>query len=377
MKYINKKRLVRTFCELAKIKSPSGNEQEITAFIMKEYADLADCCQDGYGNIIMKAGGSGKPLILCAHLDTVPVASEASIVPIIEKDRVASNGKTVLGADNKDSVAAILEMLRVIKERKLKHRAIEIVLTREEEAISKGVQNLDLSLLSGKECVIADFPAPFGTIVKSAPYCFKFETKITGKRCHVKEPEEGVNASLILARSITRLPLGRVNKLTTSNIAYSFSGLKGIVDQKNLAELKKENRNSVPDFAAVFGEVRGADLKAVEKTLQDIKKIFLQDASILGGRARTNIKKLAGGYLFEKDLPLIKHIERIFLTQGIEPNFEDSIGGSDANILNNRGIVSICISAAHKNQHQLSEYLVIDDLVKLTDFYLRLVTEER
>ncbi|MFH1367307.1 MAG: M20/M25/M40 family metallo-hydrolase [Patescibacteria group bacterium] len=344
---------------------------------MKECSALADCRQDDYDNIIMKIEGSGKPLILCAHLDTVPVASETSIVPVIEKDRVASNGKTVLGADNKDSIAAILEILRIIKERKFRHRALEIVFTREEEAISKGAQNLDLSLLSGKECIIADFPAPFGTIVTSAPYCFKFETKITGKRCHVKEPEEGVNASLILARAIARLPLGRVNKLTTSNIAYSFSGLKGIVDQKNLAELKKEDRNSVPDFAAVFGEVRGADLKAVEKALQDIKKVFSQDASILGGRARTDIKKLAGGYLFEKDLPLIKHIERIFLTQGIKPNFEGSIGGSDANILNNRGITSVCISAAHKNQHKLSEYLVIDDLVKLTDFYLRLVTEKR
>jgi len=373
IKKYNQKRLNSLFCKLAKIPSPSGYEQEISDFLISELKKIeVPAKKDSYGNIVARIKGHGRALIFCAHMDTTNNDQQISVKPVVSKNTIINKTSVTLGADNKDAVAAILETLTIIKERKLKHRTLEIIFTKEEEAISKGAKNLDLSLISGKECIVADSAGPFGKIIMSAPYCFEFEVKITGKKCHVKEPEKGVNASLIAARVIARLPLGRIDKLTTCNVAYSFSGLKGVYEQKNLSELKDENSNSVPDFAVVLGEVRGADLKIVQKTLKEIEKIFSSETKNLKGKMEMIVTKLADGYLFKKDHLLIKQIGQIFREQGVKPKFINSVSGSDANILNGRGIISVCISSAYYEQHKNSEYLGLSDLYLLTDFFLKM-----
>lgn len=202
---INQERLIKTFCELAKIKSPSGKE----AVIARKIELILKSCglsvkRDTYGNIVAKLSGQGKPLILCAHMDTVAIGAGKKIRLIVGKGKISSDGTTILGADNKDSVAAILETLKILKEKQLPHRPLEIVFTRAEEAISRGAKNFDFSLLKGIECIISDFAHPYGAIVQSAPGLYQFEVWIKGKRCHVKEPEKGVNAILVAADAIKK-----------------------------------------------------------------------------------------------------------------------------------------------------------------------------
>jgi tripeptide aminopeptidase len=371
-----KKRILNFFISLVKIKSSSGQEKNIATFLIKKLKSLGCITRkDKYGNIIARINGIGLPLVICAHMDTV--AAGGKIKPVFKKNKVVSNNGTMLGADSKDSIAAILEMLTIIKEKRLKHRTIEIIFTKEEETISLGVKNLDLSLFSGKECVIADSPGPFGTIILSAPFCFKFDIKIEGRRCHVKEPEKGVNVATIVAEAISSMPLGRIDKFTTSNIAFQFLGLRGLIDEtdKTVDGFVKENRNSVPDLGMVFGEVRGAKINKVKKVLREIETAFRKAAVHYGGKILFKVEKLADGYIFDRKDSLVSVVKNIFKEQGVEPKFLNSTGGSDANILNARGIHTVVISSAYQNNHQSSEFLMIDDLVKLADFYLRLATD--
>lgn len=261
MKLINKKRLIDLFCELVKVPSPSGREKIISIFLTKKLKELGLRVQkDSYGNVIAKLNGIGKPIVLCAHMDTVAIGGER-VNPIVLGNRITSDGTTILGADNKDSIAAILEALEIARENNLSHRPVEVVLTCQEEDISKGARELDFSLISGKECVISDQAAPYGTVTVSAPYCYGFDVEIQGRRCHVKEPENGINATLILSMAITGIPLGRIDNLTTSNVAYVVSGLKGVVDVCRDADFSKEGRNNIPDLAFAYGEVRGGLMK--------------------------------------------------------------------------------------------------------------------
>src|SRR5207247_9580757 len=61
------------------------------------------------GNVYcrLEATEGGKPIFLCAHLDTVP--PEGPIEPVIEDGVVRNAAGTILGADNKSAVAAMLE----------------------------------------------------------------------------------------------------------------------------------------------------------------------------------------------------------------------------------------------------------------------------
>ena len=104
---INKQRLINTFCDLVKIDSPSGEEDEIASFLSKKLTELGfNIFTDNYGNIIAKQG-EGNTLMLSAHMDTVEPGR--NIQPIVDKDLIKSKEKTILGGDCKAGIAAILE----------------------------------------------------------------------------------------------------------------------------------------------------------------------------------------------------------------------------------------------------------------------------
>ncbi|OGI16516.1 MAG: hypothetical protein A3J63_02240 [Candidatus Moranbacteria bacterium RIFCSPHIGHO2_02_FULL_40_12b] len=378
MEHINKKRLIETFKELASIPSPSGQEEKIAQVLTEKLEKLDLVVQkDAYGNLVAKLDGEGESIMLCAHMDTVAVGGDVINVVDEDKGEIKSDGTTILGADNKDSIAAIIEMLAVIKGNNLTHRPVEIVLTREEEIISKGAKNLDFSLVSGKECIISDQAESYGTITLSAPYNYKFNIIISGKRCHSKEPEKGVDVIKILARAIEveNMPLGRIDDNTTSNIAYQYSGLSGEVNGEGVtvADIISKGRNSIPDLGVVHGEVRSLEKSSLESILKAIENAFANAADYFGGKINFTVEKLADGYVYNKSDPFVLMIVSIFKEQGIEVKFFHSIGGSDANLLMEYGIRAIVISSAHRNNHQKSEYLIVDDLVKLADFYIKLV----
>lgn len=380
MKHINKRRLIEIFVELARIPSPSGKEKRIASVLVRKMKSLGlSVKRDGYGNLIAKLAGKGEPIMLCAHMDTVAVGKDVINVEVDEEGGIIrSDGTTILGADNKDAVSAILEMLEVVKENNLAHRYLEIIFTREEEAISKGARNLDLSLISGKECFISDQAEAYGAITVTAPYLYAFNVEIHGVKCHVKEPEKGINAVRIMASAISHseMPIGRIDRLTTVNIGSVVAGLKSVIDEpeKAISDLRQAGRNSVPDLAHVYGEVRGADEKKVCEVLGNIEKIFTTVGKSFNGNIIFSVEKKADGYIFEKDDPLVARVASIFTDQQVKVEYFDSVGGSDANILEKRGIHSVVFSSAHRNNHQTDEYLIIDSLVKLADFYVRLVS---
>ena len=251
MKYINKKRLIGHFIKLVKILSSSGQEDEIRQVLVETLTNLGlQIIGDDYGNIIARLPGEGESLILCAHMDTVAIGRGKKITPERKGDIITSDGSTILGADNKDAVSAIIESLLVIKENGLPHRAVEVVFTREEEAISKGAKNLDYSRLSGVDCIIADSDEPFGTIIYGAPFCDRFDIRVVGERAHSKDPQKGVDVVKIIGRAFTTMPLGHIDEFTSSNIAYQMSGLNGE------ALSREVNLGAIPELLSREGEIQ-------------------------------------------------------------------------------------------------------------------------
>lgn len=374
---VSRKRLIRNFCELAEIKSPSGQEEKLANHLITRLRKLGleSVIKDSYGNIIAKLKGKGKPLGLCAHMDTVPVAKQAKIIPIIKKGIITSRGKVILGADNKDYITAILETLIVLKKNKISSRPLEIVLTRQEEEISKGAKNLDYSLLSAKECLISDSSDPYGTIILSAPYCEKINVEVEGITGHVKNPEKCVNAIDIALKMISSIPIGRIDEFTTSNIAFISGGLKSKIDEIKFREIFNQSHNNVPDIAIFLGEIRGPKFKQFRKAVTTSKKICLAVGKMNNAKKVSfHSERLADGYFHNTNDLFVKKIASLLKQQNVKPVFIHTIGGSDANILNQKGIKTIVISSAHRDNHSIKERLIIDDLVKLADFILNLVS---
>ena len=104
---IKRKRLVKSFCDLVKIDSPSGQEDKIAEYLSEKLTQLGfEVDNDDYGNIVAKEEGN-NPLMLSAHMDTVEPGR--NINPKVEGDIIKSDGTTILGGDCKAGIAAILE----------------------------------------------------------------------------------------------------------------------------------------------------------------------------------------------------------------------------------------------------------------------------
>src|SRR5579884_3805805 len=129
---IRRERLVQTFLELVQIDSPSGQEAAVAHRLIALLRELgAEADTDAHGNVIASLAGEGEPPLPSAHLDTGPPGE--GIKPNVEGDTIRTDGTTVLGGDPKAGVTAILEGLRSLREDGVRHRAVQVALSRGEE----------------------------------------------------------------------------------------------------------------------------------------------------------------------------------------------------------------------------------------------------
>src|SRR5205809_7906713 len=95
------------------------------------------------GNIYVRLEptAAGTPLFFCAHLDTVP--PDGRLEPVVDDGVVRNAGGTILGADNKSAVVAMLEGARRVLAENRPHAGIELVFTAMEEIGLTGAHAFD------------------------------------------------------------------------------------------------------------------------------------------------------------------------------------------------------------------------------------------
>ncbi len=274
---IKKTRLLETFIDLLKINSPSFNEGGVAKYIAARFRkkNISIYRDQSYkkfggkcGNLYAKTNGkkNGVPLLFVSHMDTVVHTKGLKIVN--EGDLIRSNGKTILGADNKAGVAVMLELMEWIAKRR-DVGEVEFLFTAAEEPGLIGAKHFDVGRLSGEYAYVIDSNFPVGTIVTSSPSAAKITATIFGKSAHAgAEPEEGVSAIQIAAKAINRMRLGRIDHETTANIGVISGGTK---------------TNIVPAKAKIEGETRSFSEIKLEKQIAHMNECLEFSAQKLGG----------------------------------------------------------------------------------------------
>ena len=100
----------------------------------------------------------GTPIFFCAHLDTVP--PQGPLEPVVEDDVVRNAGGTILGADNKSAVVAMIEAARRIVEEGRPHAGVELLFTPKEEVGLLGAGAFDHTRLDAELGFVYDQAAP-------------------------------------------------------------------------------------------------------------------------------------------------------------------------------------------------------------------------
>jgi tripeptide aminopeptidase len=342
-------RLVQTFLELVAIDSPSGQEEAIGADLMVRCAALGgEVVRDEHGNVIARwPQGQGDWMLLSAHMDTV--GADAGIRPQIRDGIIYSDGTTILGGDDKSGVAAILEVIRSIREDKLSHPPLEVVISVGEEVGLRGAKLLDKSKLRSRHGYVLDSGGSIGTIILSAPSQDSLRVVVHGKKAHAgSEPENGINAIRVASEAIAAMPLGRIDKETTANIGVIEGGLA---------------TNIIPDVVHIRGEARSRDNAKLDTQTAAMVQAFNEAAARHGARVEINVTRAYSTYRLAEDDPTVTQAVTAARRLGFTPIFKDSGGGADANIYAESGITCVVFSTGMENVHTPEEHIAIADMV--------------
>ena len=224
---INHDRLLGTFVDMLSVDSFHGDEDRVEAIIRPALEPLGiRFSHDAIGNLIGCWPGRGRSdgrIMLNAHMDTVQPTP--NMRPVVDADGVRSDGSSVLGADDKAGLAAIIEAIRSVDDAGLDHAPIELVFTVGEDVGHIGSKAFDAASIESRTSFVFDAGGPVGNVVMRAPGQIRCTATLHGRAAHAGiEPELGISAISLLARAVDRMPLGRVDAETTANIGRIEGG---------------------------------------------------------------------------------------------------------------------------------------------------------
>ena len=365
-----KNEIIEQFKELVTIDSHSKKEGAIANYLislLEEWGlevttDNAGAAIDGEtGNIIAKLKGEPElpTLLFCAHLDTV-IPGE-NVEPVIKEGVIYSQGDTILGADDKAGITAILGMLKAIKEKEIAHGDIEIVFTVAEEIGLLGAKNLNYDLLDSEIGIIYDSGGPIGTIVTQAPAQDQINVEVLGRSAHAGlNPDGGVNAIKVSSMAISNLNLGQIDEETTANIGVIKGG---------------HATNIVPDLVELEGEARSRDEDKLDQQIEHMIDIFEKSAQKYSAEVNIDVERMYSAFDLTTDDQAVKLVVEAAKNLGVEPKLEATGGGSDANIFNAQGIKTVNLGIGMTDVHSSDENIKISDLVGAVDYSVAIVKQ--
>lgn len=372
---INKERLKGTFVELCEIESPSRNEKGVAWYLTRIFKDelghrvIEDDSRErtgsDTGNLIVKINGTTQspPLLFNAHMDTVgPVKG---IKVIYENGYFHTDGTTILGGDDKAAIAILIEIARCIREKAIPTPPLEFLFTVCEEVGLLGAKALDPQLIEASSGYALDTTGTFN-LVNMAPTAIRFKIKVMGKSAHAGiAPEQGVNAIRLASEAITKVPLGRIDHETTSNIGIIHGG---------------KATNIVPDLVEIEGEVRSHDEKKL-KTVQD--RIFARFHQL-----RWSFTPKEWEPMIQIDVvddypllkvheghPLVRTAEKAAQKLGRSLDIQKTGGGSDANILCSKGIDTVVLGIGMEEVHTTHERIALSNMVDSAEFIFEIIRQ--
>jgi tripeptide aminopeptidase len=366
--------VVALFTELAAIPSPPGSERQVADRVHSYLEGLGlEVTEDDAGSRIGSTAGNllarlaptepngGTPIFLCAHLDTVQPTGP--LEPVVDDGVVRNAGGTILGADNKAAVAAMLEAARLILSENRPHAGIELLFTPKEEVGLQGAKAFDPQRLEATVGFVYDHAAPVGEVMLGAPHARALDVTMRGRAAHAgMAPEEGRSAIAAAARAIADFRLGRIDDETTASVGLIQGGTA---------------KNIVPDRCTFSIDVRSHDERKLSDLVQELLETITFAASLEQCEADTTVDDSYRGYRFSRGDLVVRLAAEALTRTGIEPVYGLGGGGADANVFNERGLPCVNLANGMTSIHTPDEHIAVADLERMVEVTLALADVAR
>lgn len=364
---INKERLLNTFLDYVRIDSESRDEKAMAERLCADLAAIGceiyvdntmDKTGSNTGNVYATLPGTapGEPILLCAHMDTV--VPGVGVEPVVEDGIIRSKGDTILGADDKSGVAAIVEGLRAVVEQNISHPTVEVVFTVCEEIGLYGSKYMDYSRLTAKKAAVLDAGLP-GVIVSAGPGQYKIEAAVIGRKAHAgSAPEKGVSAIQVLCEAISNMKQLRIDPETTANIGSIHADYP---------------TNIVAERATMKAECRSRDPEKLEKQAKHMEDCLHLACEKYGAALELERTKVYDSYRHDENDPFIQQMSAAMTRVGLTPKLRAGGGGSDVNNMCPHGITALMVGTGMAKVHTTQEQIAVADLESTASLVLELI----
>jgi len=369
------------FAELCAIESPYGHERACADRVIAELRalglhveedDAGRVAGSDAGNLLTRlpaapsapasaapaAGGEPTGVLLCAHLDTVPLTGP--VEPVCEDGVWTNRHDAILGADNKAALAVMLQAARRWAGEPTPV-PIELLFTVCEEHALAGAKAFDPAKLRSRFGYVFDHASPIGEIVLASPHYHRIVAQLHGVAAHAGiRPEAGRSAIVAAARAIAAMPLGRLDEETTANVG-TIAGGAGI--------------NVVPERCLIEAEVRSLDEAKVEALVGELVDHLTDGANAAECDLDVNVARLFHGFRIKPSAPEVQVAEAALRACGHTPQHIATGGGSDANALILAGFPCLNLANGTERNHQPDEQVSVAALEGMLDVTFALIDE--
>ena len=361
-------RLTELFLAYTRILSPFKHERAMADAVIGHLEALGIAVHEDdtgtriggdTGNVWCTVSGQGNPHIaLGAHLDTVVPTDH--IEPFLGDDGVFRNRhRTILGSDDKAAVAALIHATELLQSWGRPFPTYELLFTVCEEIGLVGSKHFDEKLLKSPFAAEFDSAGPVGGITVKAPSHDTFKATFRGQAAHAGvEPERGRSAVQAAAKAIAVMELGRLDDETSANIGVIHGGV---------------GTNIVPDTCEIQGECRSHNEERLARAAAAMVDAIHAGAAQTGVDVDIALVHEYSAFALTGRSAVVRLSKAALADLGLEPQMLASGGGSDANILNARGLPTVNLTAGMTQVHSPDEHISLDDLERLCGVALRLI----
>jgi len=362
-----KDRLLEDFVRLCEIESPSRRERQCVDAMARELRGLGLHVEEDStgtetgsdsGNLLARMEGpeDARTIMLCAHLDTVPLEGPVEVAR--ENGNLTNKHQAILGADNKAAVAVILAVARRFASGG-SPVGIELVFTTCEEIGLRGAKAFDRGVLRSEYGFVFDHASPIGELIVASPTYYRIGARFRGHAAHAGiRPEAGRNAVAAAANAISRLELGRLDPETTANVGTIKGGTAA---------------NVVAEHCTVELEARSIDHDRASGIVSHMVDTITEAASDAECDVETTVEEMNRGYRMARSSPPVAVTAAALEEHGFEPSYVSTGGCSDANIFVAAGLPCLNVANGTERNHQPDESVTVEALETMLDVTLGIV----
>ena len=339
---------------------PSNTNKNVPTVGFIAHMDTADFNAKNVNPKILE-NYDGVDIVLNEELGiTMCVEEFPNLKQYIGKTIINTDGKTLLGADDKAGIAEIMEAMKyLIEHPEIKHGTVKVAFGPDEE-IGRGANHFNVEEFAADYAYTMD-GGPVGELEYESFNAAQVIYKIKGKSVHTGTAKgKMINASLVALELSSMFPKDEVPEKTEGYEGFYF--LEKISSNCEDAELRYILRDHDKEKFLDKKKFSEEIAKKINKKYgKDIVEVFIED------------QYYNMGEIIKDHMYIVEIAKKAMENLKINPIIKPIRGGTDGSKISFMGLPTPNIFAGGENFHGKYEFVALESMIKATDVIIEII----